>query len=468
MENDGILKIIEDDRNSRHRSFDGESNRRPTDDERIALFMLALRLKDGRITEKALEMLEWYRWSDNKLPEDDWRNIVFKWAEFGYDLRWSIIDRKDGPDGKTIVEKFNPFSGTPGRILEELRKLEKVRPGVEAVRDFVRGICSFLGKTGKDGTVSGTGERLIADARAFLASWLEDVPAILWDNEQEFFQSDYEEGKDGFDELVTLLALLAEDEGFSTFFDSVLDFTSHSLTRCGCREDYGYETQKRNWMEPVIRSAIRNNNLHSLEKLLECADENDDTVVIDTYPGTLSVLAPVLATGRIRNGSRRAEAAFFNLIGSCNPDKEVIILTMHPAYLRRSIKDKPTPIITAVKNPMFSPRNYRLLIQDENDLNIRRGLTPLGYAYLRGDRQTAEELVSLGADTGWKDGDGNNIVHYLLSLEGVSLVTLAEVVPPELFNEKNRAGETPLDLYYSGEKVDFGEDYNAKRTVEEI
>ncbi len=72
------------------------------------------------------------------------------------------------------------------------------------------------------------------------------------------------------------------------------------------------------------------------------------------------------------------------------------------------------------------------------------------------------------ADREWKDEDGNNILHYLLSLEGVSLLTLAAVAPPELFREKNREGKTPLDICFSSGKVDFGEEWNSKRNVKEI
>ena len=43
-----------------------------------------------------------------------------------------------------------------------------------------------------------------------------------------------------------------------------------------------------------------------------------------------------------------------------------------------------------------------------------------------------------------------------------------KTVPPELFEEKKREGKNPFELCCPGEMVDFGEDYNAKRNVEEI
>ncbi len=76
MENDEILKTIEEEKSRRRWSSRSDEENNWTDENRIALFMLGLRLKDGRITEKALDELDGYRWQDVKFPEDDWRHFA--------------------------------------------------------------------------------------------------------------------------------------------------------------------------------------------------------------------------------------------------------------------------------------------------------------------------------------------------------------------------------------------------------
>ena len=214
----------------------------------------------------------------------------------------------------------------------------------------------------------------------------------------------------------------------------------------------------------IIEAYLRAPDDHVFREAAKAADERKVECHVNNYPPySGEILSWILKRGKLLPGTEEGRSAFIHMVRTCNPEEEIIQRTIRPSYYYGY--DDVSPMTAAVMNPVFPPDKYILLMFTPDDLNLRRGLTPLGYAYLRGDRDAAETLISLGADPDWKDERGNNTAHYLLSLEDVNLERIITIVPPSLLGERNMDGRTPLEGYIDNEKIDFGEKWNDNRFV---
>ena len=212
----------------------------------------------------------------------------------------------------------------------------------------------------------------------------------------------------------------------------------------------------------IIEAYLRAPDDHVFREAAKAADERKVECHVNNYPPySGEILSWILKRGKLLPGTEEGRSAFIHMVRTCNTEEEIIQRTIRPSYYYGY--DDVSPMTAAVMNPVFPPDKYILLMFTPDDLNLRRGLTPLGYAYLRGDRDAAETLISLGADPDWKDERGNNTAHYLLSLEDVNLERIITIVPPSLLGERNMDGRTPLDCYLDSEKIDFGERWNNNR-----
>ncbi len=421
------------------------------EDDIFCLFLYGLRAYDTRLTRTCLEIIGNTEEGRGRKRRNDWKSIAISYAEFVESLK----NAAEALSGDDLPESFNPFFLTPEElvsVLEDLGSNGRTSP----VSFLLECIASF-DDSGEDITWRDDSPEtdlclsLVDGVRTYFSSWINDALPLIVKDRDELTSRDRE----------NILAFFTGEESghlvdprYYNAFDALFPLYLSSSTR----------EQLEDELPLVIEASLRAPDDHVFRKAVKAADERGIGWNVMYYPPySTEILDEILKRGKLMPGTEEGRRAFIHLVRTYNPEEEIIQRTIRPSYYYGY--DDVSPMTAAVMNPVFPPDKYILLMFTPDDLNLRRGLTPLGYAYLRGDTKAAETLISLGADPEWKDERGNNIAHYILSLDDIDLERIITIVPPSLPGERNKGGRTPLDCYLDNEKIDFGGRWNSSRFV---
>ena len=418
-------------------------------DDIFSLFLYGLRAYDTRLTRTCLEIIG--DAEDGNERRNDWKSIVVSYTAFGKALKMSeetlLVD--------DLLEDFNPFFLTPEElvsVLEGLGSNERTSPGgflLECIASFDDAGEDII--RSDDFSETDLSLSLIDGVRDYFSSWINDALSLIVKDGDRLISRDRE---NIIDFLTREESGHLVDPRYYNAFDALFPLYLSSSTREQLEDD----------LPVIIEASLRAPDDHVFREAVRAADERGIDWHVNCYPPySGEILSGILKREKLLPGTEEGRRAFIHMVRTYNPDEEIIQRTIRPSYYYRY--DDVSPMTAAVMNPVFPPDKYILLMFTPDDINLRRGLTPLGYAYLRGDRDAAEILIALGADPEWKDERENNTVHYLLSLEDVNLERIITIVPPSLLGERNSDGRTPLDCYFDNEKIDFGGRWNSNRFV---
>ncbi len=415
----------------------------------FSFFVLALRLHEVRLARLSLDIIGRYQKSIYRIgsDENDWRGVVTGYAEYGEILR--AAGRGEGCETEKIATSFNPFYGTADEMLAAFERIGEKIPSFDGRKEFFVSVTIMTSRMLADYPECGDGDELCRALREYLAFWLEGFWPIL-EEYGEYYASSF-----SFASVVSFVCNFTHGKVFRSSFDRAFAFLKKCVDRC----------VGSGWLDPIMENAILRDSEHAFFSVLGEADRRGIDPVVNCYPGkSTQILMTIFSRGKLYPGTEEGRMAFYDLLGRRNPTREIIALTIHPSYFAGP---SPFPLVTAASNGLFDSAKYVRLIGSYNDFTSRMGLTALGYAYLRGDRKAVETLERISLNGEKKDENGNNTLHYLMSLDGIKLDNLVSLVPTGEFFEKNSDGKTPLDYYFSKEKIDFGE-YNGMRNVRDI
>ena len=421
------------------------------EDNIFSLFLYGLRAYDTRLTRTCLEIIGENTEGNERRLRNDWKSIIISYTAFGKALK----NAAEALSGDDLPDSFNPLFLTPGELvslLEDYGSNARTCPG-----SFLLECIVSFDDAGEDITWSDDSTEtdrclsLIDGVRDYFSSWINDALPLIMKDRDRLTSRDRENIAD---------FLTGEESGhladprYYNVFDALFPLYLSSSTR----------KQLEGELPVIIEASLRAPDDHVFREAVRAADERGMEWKVNYYPPySGEILDEILKRGKLLPGTEEGRRAFIHMVRTYNPDEEIIQRTIRPSYYYRY--DDVSPMTAAVMNPVLPPDKYILLMFTPDDLNLRRGLTPLGYAYLRGDTKAAETLIAFGADPEWKDEKGNNTAHYLLSLDDIDLRTIIASVPPSLLGERNMDGRTPLDCYLDKEKIDFGERWNSSRFV---
>lgn len=424
------------------------------------VFVLALRMKRRELTALTLDIIRRYQKSVYRIKteDNDWRSLIIGYAEFA-----DVLDKAEAgeiTEMEVITHSFNPFWGSPSEMLNIYRSIARVNPAFQPVKNLFDGVREIVQSVAISSVIFSDAEELRKAVREYLLPWLDDFWPVLEENEEEFALSSFF-CSSPLTEIVNCLSDFTYDSTFDTQFDHLFTFLKK------CVDKYGWKYGDCSWLDGIIRNAVWHDEEHIFFTAFNEAERRGERIVFDTYPPkSHKILHAILERGELIPGTEEGKRAFYDVIRYYDVSPDVLKSILHPSYFEEKSADG-VPLILAASNPDFNPKKYFYLLS-EGALDKRMGLTALGWAYLRGDRAAADALLSLGADSGKKDERGNNILHYLLSLDGIDLLSLIDLVPPFLFLEENMEGKTPLHYYLSGDKVDYAKEYNDHRSVKSL
>ncbi len=416
----------------------------------FSFFLYGLRSCDTRLTGTCLEIIGDNTEGTGKGRRNDWRSIVISYSGFGRALKTAA----ETLSGDNLTGSFNPFFLTPEElciVFSDLGSNGRTDPG-----SFLLECIASFDDRGRDITWNDSSPDteqclcLFDAVRDYFSSWITHALPLIVKDSGRLTSRDGE----------NILAFFTDEErghlgdpryypAFDALFPLYLDSSD--------------EPELEDGLNLIIEASLCAPDDHVFRTAVRAADEMKIEWHVNRYPPySGEILDEILKRGKLMPGTEEGRTAFIHLLRTYNPEEEIIERTIRPSYYRY---DDVSPITAAVMNPVFPPEKYVLLIFTPDDVNIRRGLTPLGYAYLGGRTASSDTLISLGADPFLKDERGNNTAHYLLSLDGIDLERVIANVPPSLLAERNSDGRTPLDYYLGKEKIDFGERWNNNRFV---
>ena len=456
-----IASLIERIRKDYIEDVDLEAGEKNEDVEKkyedlFSVFVLALRMKSRELVKASLSLIRKYQERGCRFEEDDWRSTVIGYAEFADVLEKAEKGKITRPEEITAL--FNPFLASPSDMLDIFRRIGRVNPSFQPVKDLFEGVREIIQLVAIPCVMFPDAEELRIAVREYLLSWLDDFWSFFEENMEEFASSSF-----GFSspliEMTNCICDMTYDRSFDSSFDRLFALLLKAVDR------YGWKSEDFSWLDVIINNAVWHDEEHIFFTALSEAERRGERTVFDAYPPkSHEILSAILERGELIPGTEKGRKAFYDVLRDYDVAPDVLRNILHPSYLE---SEGNTALAVAAANPDFNPKKY-FYLATPGSLDGRMGLTALGWAYLRGDRKAVDALLSLGADSRWKDERGNNILHYLLSLDGMELETLVSLVPPELFLEENSEGKTPLHYYLTGDKVDFGEMYNGHRSLSSL
>ncbi len=410
----------------------------------FSFFILGLKMQDCGVMRLSLDIIRKYQESVYHVDYDDEETegaiIIYSMLP----LNLKKLEEGKLNDLNELSLSFSPFYGTPKEMYEMYRKADEksaMRNLFDGVRNMIDALAYSWGSAYCKDSV------LTEGVTAYFIPWLRKFWSLLDEKEDEFVASDFGYSSP-LTETTNCLCDMTTNSVFNSSFDTLMWFVMRGVRR------YGWKYEDENWLDGVLRCAIWHDNYHTFSATLGAAERLGEKVKIDTYPETsLEILRDTFSMGMCLPGSQEGEKAFLELLKHYNPSEAVIRLIYTPINFVHYTDDE-TPLCTAVKNSSFEVEKYKSLVAVESDLNPDSTLwtPPLAVAYATGNKKAVDALIALGADTKWKDENGNNLVHIALSLKGASLENVVALADANAFFERNNEGKTPLDCYFSSKE----------------
>ena len=337
------------------------------------------------------------------------------------------MTREMGEDAFSF--SFNPYAGTPEEIADiYMRNASDTDPLSSLLCDV-----TFFIETE-------TCEEEDAST-AYLSEWLERLVALVEENGI---------ADSSLRAFCSLLEALTLSSAFNGVFRRLLTFFVRKAEKVPASRIY---------YDSLLNAAVAAGNGEDFDLLLSVSGMRTDG--IENYPERNTALLDALFShGCLLPGTEEGDRAFLRLIKARNPSSKILEKVIHPSYFQRRGRYSVPLLSIAVRNPAFSSDKYHFLIRESNDLYERSRmlypLPPLGYAILSGERRKVDALISLGVNPDMEDGNGNNILHYILGAGmDCSLERVLEASPKSLLLKRNAFGNMPFDYLMKYRKPDY-------------
>lgn len=338
------------------------------------------------------------------------------------------------PSGPDVT----PFSGTPEEITAFLMRAKGI-DRKEAVSYLLFSSSYYLDVLHKDSYFQ-IPFRLNPDDvyepgfLSYLNSWIIDFALFLK-------KEDIEYGRQEAFNLGQICRVVVEDKEFFKALQVCMSL--------GIFDEYD-----EGWM---LSRAICHDNEKAFDLLLSRASD-DSLCDINSYPRkNMRILEKMFAREILIPGTDKAFEAFEHFIFRFNSEYDNIDILkrlMHPSYAKkRDESGNPELLAVALCNDNLTIDCYPILAPTKEDINARnsRGRTVL-YYIARRYPICIEDLMNAGADPYDVDGNGNTVLHIMIT-EGKYDVTMddfkeaAKFLPEDIICKKNNEGKTPLDLF---------------------
>ncbi len=421
-------------------------------DDVSSWFVIGLKNGDRELMAAALECvasMNLYR----DVSWDDWiKRRIGEWSEFtsvckhlknGGKFEWSelpavleCLKRGEKVNLENRSTGFNTFMYTPSELVD----IYSCSPiGISPVRE----VMGFVSEHLYDLWLlnSSQNESLFSLVKDYLGPWLDDFLSLLYEN-TDALTNDID--------AASFLCALMTDEKYDRAMMRALDLFSPRLASTAFKSSFKLLSGS------PLKTAIALGNRKAYERLIGTGFIPDDLV----YPERDGeILSSLFSHSMLLPGTEEGRRAFMRTIERYNPGAEILERIYHPSYWNDDNASALTPLTAAVRNVNFSPDKYSLIIRDKEDIErwdtTSRSLPPLGYALLSRKKKKVDALLSLGADTSWRDRCGNSILHYAAEkIDNLHLIdAIAAVTPPEILESRNIFGERPLESVENAENV---------------
>lgn len=416
-------------------------------DDLFALFTLGLKMKDTALMRATLDIINKYQESVYRIEADvdsERRGAIIEYAKFY--ANFERAEKGELADLSKLARTFIPFCFEPSEMLEIYRRIGSKNASFEVMKELFDGVREIIQALSISSTyIYDVDKELKDDAVDFLIPWLDEFWPLLEENEEDFVNADFGFSSP-FIEIVNCLC----DMTYNTVFDSSFKTLFGYLRKCVRK--FGWGSDGVLWsdeLEGIIRNAIWHDDFLSFETAYKEALVSGIDVKIDAYPKkNIKILRKIFSSGKCLPGTVEGRAAFFDLIKHDNPEREIIRQTVHPSYYMGG----ESPLYVAIKNENLAPESYPSLLTSPNLLIPYDEMKLLALAYYSGSRERVEEIIFTAADPEWRDKDGNNVMHWVLAMDNVSLEKVIDIAPSAYFSEKNKEGKTPLDIYFMKRK----------------